>query len=135
MTVPFARAWGGLLFVFAATVAGGCSGDKPSGSVSGVVKYKGSPLAAGEVNFISKTGAAASAKIDANGQFKVANPMPVGEYRAYVAPPIPEPQAPGTKVTAAPKFELPAKFRDPSSSGVVVEVKSGTNDIPIEFKD
>lgn len=124
-------------FVFAVATVGavGCSGEKPTGSVAGVVKYKGSPLAAGEVNFISKTGAAASAKIDASGQYKVSGELETGEYKAYVQAPRPEPQAPGTKTAAASKFDLPPKFRDPGSSGVTVTVKAGSNDIPIEFKD
>lgn len=131
----FTRAAAGFVLFCAALAAGGCSSEKPTGTVAGTVKYRGNPLTAGEVNLLSKTGAAGSAKIDANGQYKVTGELEAGEYKAYFAPPRAEPQAPGTKASPAPKVEVPPKFRDPNSSGVVVTVKSGSNDIPIEFKD
>ena len=131
-----ARFTGGLVLVFAALGASGCgSGEKPTGTVAGKVTYKGSPVTAGNVNLLSKTGAAAIAKIDATGGFKVDGPIEAGEYKVYATPPLPEPQPPGTKQTGPPKFDLPTKFRDPTSSGVVVTVKAGANDIPVEFKD
>ncbi|VTR91132.1 Uncharacterized protein OS=Planctomyces maris DSM 8797 GN=PM8797T_22398 PE=4 SV=1 [Gemmata massiliana] len=131
----FARTASGLALFCAALAAGGCSSEKPTGTVAGIVKYKGNPLTAGEVNFLSKTGSAGSAKIDANGQYKVTGELEAGEYKAYFAPPRAEPHAPGTKAAAVPKVDVPAKFRDPGSSGVVVTVKPGSNDIAVEFKD
>lgn len=125
---------GGWLPVVLALVAG-CGGEKPTGSVSGAVSYKGAPVTAGSINFLSKTGAGAVAKIDSGGRFKLDGELEAGEYKVYATPPVPEPQAPGTKVAAPPKFEVPAKFRDPASSNTTVTVKVGSNDIPIEFKD
>lgn len=122
-------------FVLALALAGCGPGEKPTGTVAGKVSYRGSPVTAGSVNFLSKTGAAAIARVDATGQFKVDGPLEAGEYRVYASAPLPEPQAPGTKATGPPKFDLPAKFRDPASSGVVVTVKAGPNDVPVEFKD
>ena len=127
---------GALVFVFAALAgATGCGGGKQTGSVSGTVRYKGAPVTAGSINFLSKTGSAAIAKIDATGHFKVDGALETGEYRVYATPPLPEPVAPGTKAPALPKFEVPTKFRDPVASGTTVTVNAGANDIPIEFKD
>ena len=112
----------------------GCEGGKPAGSVTGTVKYKGAPLSEGDVNFIGKNGAAAIAKIDASGGFKIDGALEADEYRVYFSSPPPEPAAPGTR-PARPKADLPAKFKDPASSGVVVPIKSGKNDVTIEFKD
>lgn len=132
--LPTRRLAGGWLTV-ALALAVGCGGEKPTGSVSGTVNYKGAPVTAGTINFLSKTGAGAVAKIDATGHFKMEGELEAGEYKVYATPPLPEPQAPGTKVAAPPKFEVPQKFRDPASSTTTVTVKSGANDIPIEFKD
>ena len=48
--------------------------------------------------------------------------------------PIPEPAAPGTKPVPLGKFEVPQKYRDPATSGLVAQVKEGSNDIPIESR-
>src|SRR5688572_3197971 len=109
-----ARAWGGFVLVFV-LFACGCSSEKPSGKVVGKVTYKGNPVTAGDVNFRSKSGAAAVGRIDASGQFKLDGSLEAGEYQVYATPPLPEPQAPGTKAAAPPKFEVPPKFRDPNS--------------------
>lgn len=130
-----ARVAGGFVVVCALLAAGCGKGEKPTGTVAGKVSYKGAPLTAGNINLISSTGAAAMAKIDATGAFKVDGALEAGDYKVYATPPLPEPQAPGTKAAGPPKFDLPQKFRDPASSGVVVTVKAGSNDLPVEFKD
>lgn len=130
-----ARLAGGFVLVFALLGTGCGKGEKPTGTVAGKVSYKGSPLAAGNINFISATGSAGMAKIDAAGRYKVDGELEAGEYKVFATPPLPEPQPPGTKVAGPPKFDLPPKYRDPQSSGVVVTVKAGENDIPVEFKD
>jgi hypothetical protein len=134
VSVPFRLACG--LICVAALVLSGCGqGGKPTGTVSGTVSHKGTPLTSGNVNLISKSGSAAIAKIDEQGRFKVDGAVVAGDYTAYATAPIPEPQAPGSKPAAKTKFELPAKFRDPATSGVTVTVNAGSNDLPIEFKD
>ena len=130
-----ARVAGGIVLVLSLFVAGCGGGPKPAGTVAGTVKYKGAPVTVGDVNFLSKTGAAAIAKIDATGQYKIDGALDAGEYKVYASPPEVEQAAPGTKAAAPRKFDLPVKFRDPNSSGVTVTVKSGSNDIAIEFKD
>jgi hypothetical protein len=121
--------------ILAAALSGCGPGEKPTGTVSGTVSYKGSKLSAGNVNLISKSGSAAMAKIDDTGNFKVEGAIAAGEYTAYASPPIPEPQAPGSKAGPPKKFDLPVKFRDPSTSGTLVTVNAGSNELPIEFKE
>ena len=122
-------------WLVAAVLAAGCgAAEKPTGVVAGTVTVKGTPVHTGSLNLLSKTGAAAQARIDDGGAFKVGGELEAGEYRAYVSPPVPEPQAPGTRVTAPKKFEVPAKFQDPATSGVTVTVKTGTNDLTVDFK-
>lgn len=131
-----ARCLAGLVPVAVALVAAGCGGGgKPTGTVAGKVMYNGAPVAAGMVNFLSPTGSAAQAKIAAGGSYAVADPLEAGEYKVFVSPPLPEPQPPGTRPAPPPKFEVPARFRDPASSATTVVVHAGSNDIPVEFKN
>lgn len=118
-----------------AVAGAGCNGDKPTGTVSGTVSYKGAPLASGDVNFLGKNGAAAVGKIDATGAFKIDEPLEADDYRVYFSSPPPEPVAPGTKVAKPKASDLPKKFKDPLSSGVTVSVKAGKNEVSVEFKD
>jgi hypothetical protein len=112
----------------------GCDGGKPTGSVSGTVKYRGALLTEGDVNFLGKNGSAGVAKIDGSGSFKIDGSLEADEYRVYFSSPPPEPVAPGAKPAKA-KADLPAKFKDPATSGVVVPIKSGKNELTLEFKD
>jgi hypothetical protein len=119
----------------AAVLAAGCgAGEKPAGTVAGTVTYNGAPVQAGSLNLLSRTGAAAQAKLGDGGAFKVDGELEAGEYRAYLSAPVPEPQPPGTRVAAAKKFEVPAKFQDPATSVTTVTVKAGANDLKVEFQ-
>lgn len=112
----------------------GCAEEKPSGLVSGTVKYKGMPLRSGNINFLSTTGAAAIARINDSGDYTVEGSLPAGEYRVYVTPPVPEPGPPG-KVVLPKRFDLPSKFQDPATSGETVVIKEGVNNTALELKD
>jgi hypothetical protein len=118
----------------AAALAAGCGDSRPTGSLAGTVTYKGNPVQAGSLNLLSRTGAAAQEKLDESGAFKVDGPVEAGEYAAYLGPPVPEPQAPGARRAAPPKFDVPPKYQDPATSGVTVVVKAGTNTVPVEFR-
>ncbi|WP_143393833.1 hypothetical protein [Fimbriiglobus ruber] len=83
---------------------------------------------------MSSTGTAAQAKLDSAGAYKVDGQLIAGDYKVYLSPPEIQPSAPGTKPAAPVKFEIPPKFQDPNRSGVIVTVKTGPNDIPVEFK-
>lgn len=136
MISPFStKHVGGLLVAAAVLMAGGCSREKAAGTVAGKVTYNGLPVSAGSVNFISTSGVAASSKIDASGNFRIEEPLQAGEYKVFISPPAQEPTAPGTKATAAEKFEVPPKFREPGTSGIVVTVKAGKNEVPVQFND
>ncbi len=123
----------GALFLGLALLAGGC-GPGEADEVTGAVTYNGKPVEAGVLSLRSATGAAASGKIAA-GRYTIAGPLASGEYAAYVTPPPPEPQPPGKAVAKAAPSALPARFRDPLTSGSTVRLKAGKNDAPVEFKD
>jgi hypothetical protein len=113
----------------------GCG--QPTGEVSGKVTYKGEPVTEGSVGLRMKSkGIAQDAKLDGSGTYTMPAPLPVGTYQAYYVPPTVEPQDP--KIKAPPpkiKSVVPKKHQDAQTSGVSVEVKTGKNDITIDFKD
>jgi len=130
------RLFGNRLVLVASVLilANGCSsGTKPAGTVMGKVTYAGQPLNVGSINLISSAGGAAQAKIGDGGTFKIEGTLDAGEYKAYLSSPKPEPVAPGTKPKATDKFDVVAKCLDPNTSGAKVTVKSGENNVTIEF--
>ena len=127
------RALGALLLSLGLTLLAGC-GPGAADAVSGAVTYNGRPVEEGVLNLRSAAGNAASARIS-GGRYAMAGPLAPGDYQAFVTPPLPEPQPPGKAVAKAPPSPLPARFRDPAGSGVVVTLKAGKNEVPIELKD
>jgi len=113
----------------------GCS--EPTGAVTGKVTYKGEVVTNGAIAFqMPSKGIAQNAKLDAAGKFTMATPLPAGTYKVFYVPPAVEPQDP-TKKTPPPEVKtiVPSKFHDLQGSNLSVDVKSGKNDIPIDFKD
>ena len=108
----------------------GMSGT-PTGQVSGTVQVRGKPLTKGTVNFLMKEkGIGAEAPIDATGKYAFPTPLEAGTYAVSVTPPPAEPVRPGTRPPRVSQ-EIPAKFREPTSSGLTYTVKRGSNDYPI----
>ena len=131
-----ARSTTGLpLLAFALLSVVGCQNEKPTGTVTGSVKYRDEPVTGGSVNLISATGVAAQAPLDEKGEFRIDAPLEAGEYKVFILPPIPGQLPPGSKAPPPPKFTLPGKFREAKSSGVTIAIKAGPNDIPILLKD
>ena len=133
MTTTRPRAPRALLLTLGLTLLAGC-GPGEADAVTGAVTYNGKPVEEGVLNFRSSAGQAASAKI-AGGRYAMAGPLAPGDYQAFVTPPPPEPQPPGKPLAKAPASPLPARLRDPAASGVVVTLKPGKNELPVEFKD
>jgi hypothetical protein len=134
-TIRPARAGWLAAAVLAGAAATGCGGGSGgTGSVAGTVTHAGSPVRGGNLNLISKAGSATQAKIDDDGTFKADGRLPAGDYAAYVTPPEAEPAPPGTKAPAPKKFGVPPKFQSPTTSGVTVSVKGGSNDLKVDFQ-
>src|SRR4051794_13617882 len=115
----------------ACLIPSGC-GDKPPKpevSVRGQILYRGEPLSGGMIVFAphgerGMNGPLATATLNTDGSFTLVGadgkPVPAGWYRIAVAPragsvPLP--------TVEHPYPGLPAKFRNPSSSGLECEVK------------
>ncbi len=122
----------GLLILLSA----GCgSGD--TGTITGKVTYKGSPIAEGDVNIVNKAkGIGIVASIGPEGIFKVTTPLPLGAYEASVTPPAKAPPGlPGKREKEQKYADIPKKARDFKTSGLSFTIKNGVNDVSFDIKD
>ena len=140
----------------------GCGGpERPNmAPVSGVVSFQGQPLVGAQVSFHNdKSPRVASGVTDAQGKFTLTTFDPgdgaiIGEHRVSIAKlqgaselssaSAADPTAAygsgmaaaaSGKMSTLQKNELPAKFANPTSSGLTVTVsKEGPNEFPFDIK-
>jgi len=128
--------WIGIFcFVALGYVAGGCDGR--GAQVSGTVTLDNEPLTTGTVSFHpNQPGPFAYGQVDSVGRYYLSTGtekgLSPGSYTITVdatelVPPTPSNPEP------LPKLITPERYRDKTTSGIVVEVKAGGNDIPIEL--
>jgi hypothetical protein len=123
-----------------ALLAAGCSADgPPRGTVRGRVTVGEKPLAGAVVRFDNpETGVSVVAPLDAGGNYDARTyqgGLPVGRYRVAVTPGgvmTPEQAADPLKAdakgpAARPSVGFAAKYHDPATSGLSVEVRAGGN--------
>lgn len=115
---------------------GGYNG--PTGTVSGTVTINGQPCGKGSINFINENisiHGAAILQTDGSYALKVGTSfsIPVGDYRVAIVgdDPTAPPPDPAALMSNPEKFKanesIPAKYRDPKTSGLLVVVKEGAN--------
>jgi hypothetical protein len=113
--------WPGLLFAAGLLAAAcGCAG---SATVSGKVTYRGRPVVAGSVVFLSADRTARSGVIEPDGSYTVRGVRP-GAVKIGVISRDPAKKARGAARPAG-WFPLPRQFENPESSGVGTTVGSG----------
>jgi hypothetical protein len=125
----------------------GCSGGKAS--AQGKVTFNGRTIKSGSLLFTGPDGNAIIATISegryavygvAAGTVKVgvSNPLPStgvgGRGTGGRGPAGPAAQAPAPAPKDPDWFALPEKLNSPETSGFTVEMKSGANDIDLDFK-
>lgn len=120
----------GLLALLGAT---GCGGKSvPTGTVTGKVLLNGQPYTDADVIFLSlQSGQGSTGTLQEGGTFRLAEPIPVGTYRVYLAPKAGDPEAPPApvKIDAA----VPDKYWNESTSDLQQEIIKGANDVVIEL--
>jgi hypothetical protein len=126
-----------LLLGFALT---GC-GDSESGSVSGTVRFKDTPLPSGTVTFYGPNSLTASAPIQADGTYS-ATKVPLGSVKVAVNTP------PAASEKAKAAFEkmrkgaslggetvsIPPRYGKPDQSGLELTVATGAQVYNIDLK-
>jgi hypothetical protein len=120
----------------AAILLSGCGGaapHNPTGTAKVHVAYGDQPVSEGSVQLVSPgNGKGSFGSLDAKGEATLTG-VETGTYTVVVFPPAasdPDPQRP-----EAPKQypNIPAKFRNQSTSPLKAEVKAGENDIRVDL--
>ncbi len=126
----------GLALIAMAT--GGCGGvakDAPKiAPVSGVLKYKGAPVAEVSVAFYPAKGPAGSATTNSKGEFQIKTNGQLGavvgkhKVTASQAQPAGEiPPAGGAEVELLKKSTIPSKYADQNASDLSIDVPAEGN--------
>ncbi|MFM7291987.1 MAG: hypothetical protein ACKO6B_12270 [Planctomycetia bacterium] len=124
-----------VLALLVTTAAGGC-GRSDMGRVSGVVTYKGAPVADAIVSFTPKNRPMAAGRTDAAGRFTLntyskGDGAVKGVNRVRIEPWSPGPEGfpePGqmpAPIKEPERPDIPKKFRQEDTSGLTVEVIGG----------
>ncbi|QDU19154.1 carboxypeptidase-like regulatory domain-containing protein [Urbifossiella limnaea] len=116
----------------------------PTQPARGFVKYKGAPVKDASVSFQSLDGkVAANGKTDGVGSFTLstygqADGLPAGKYKVVVAVSAAKEIEPGVLAPEPEggfKSPIPAKYANPSTTDILVEVKPGdSSEILIDLK-
>jgi len=120
-------------------LAAGCG--KSKGTISGTVKYKGTPLTSGTIIFRSPDGYTDSTAINSKGEYTLAN-FPVGKAKITVATQPYEKETPSgepsrrraTRKPVANFVAIPKKYSDPEQSDLTCTVESGSNQHNVELE-
>jgi hypothetical protein len=113
------------------------------GQLSGKITHKGNPLPEGSsIALYNPNGGGATAVIDASGNYRLKQGAPVGSYTVIINPPAkmlsPEEAMKASmekKSVDNSSSEVPAKYRDPSTSPAKVEIKEGQNEFSLDMTD
>lgn len=106
----------------------GCSGGRPTGSVSGTVTLGGAPLTAGLVLFSNQAkGVGVTAELDQSGMYEIQS-IAAGEYQVAIEPP-PPPAPHEMDQARVPRDNVPPKYQDLQTSGLTAIVEPGANTV------
>jgi hypothetical protein len=138
MSGRHARVFGLFIACCFAFVSVGCGGGKKA-TVSGKINYRGKPLPTGTVTFFGATNQIVGSGAISDGTYKLAN-VPVGPVKISVTTPpvrMVDPRHPAPKdmpgSPSGPSVPIPPKYSNPEQSQLSYEVKSGTQEYPIDL--
>ena len=125
-------------FLFVMTFLPSCERAVPvTKSLKGQVMYKGEGVVDARIQVqSSESGAAGSARTDANGSYQMETALPTGKYVVTVEPwtdPPPAPLPAGYAPKDNPK--IPKKYRMPATSGLTWDADEGDNELDITMED
>ena len=133
--------WSLLGMLAVLVLAPGCGSR--TGTAAGKVTYQGKPVVWGSVTLTAADGSMHQVGINTDGTYRLEK-VPVGVAKVGVVSPDPTPSARAkasedSRVpTGMPRpqpgawFALPAKFADPGTSGVTLQVGGGSGDIELQ---
>ncbi len=110
----------------------GCSGDAvPTGTVAGKVLLNDAPYTNASVVLLSlETGQGGTAVIQPDGTFRIEEPLPVGSYKAFLAPkPIVAKE--GDEQPVKIDQSVPDKYWNEAMTDISIEIVEGENDVTV----
>ncbi|MDO5552168.1 MAG: hypothetical protein Q4G68_00270 [Planctomycetia bacterium] len=124
-----------LMIVFVSIVVfTGCIKQKePTGSITGMVTYKGQSVTNGEISFRgSERGKGGGCPIAEDGTYSI-NAIPTGDYSIVLLPP---PKGmPGTPEERKPiNYIVPEKYQKFETSNLTFTIKEGKNTFDLNLK-
>lgn len=130
-----------LLVLFFAICLTGCGDKGPKlMPVSGRVTFQGKPVSVGMVRFSNPSaGIDMLADLQQDGVYSVrmakGNGLPEGTYAVAVTPPRVDAPVGSMTTPTLPKCpDIPAKYRDPSTSGLTLTLKSDNAEFSIDMQ-
>lgn len=119
--------------------ATGCEQKEKIGAVKGTVTFEGKPVSEAVVQFSNAEKAVyISAPVSASGTYRVETAsgvgLPLGKYAVAVVPPVPVLITGQTPPPPKDHDDIPTKYRDAKTSGLTVDVVSGSVDFNIDMK-
>lgn len=105
-----------------------------TGKVKGKVTYSGNVVKEARVQFSSKDTGAAVIGTVADGEFVMADPVPVGNYKVAVMTPQESAPDSGVAYKAKEYPDIPLKYRDEFNTDLTAEVKEGENEFNFDMK-
>jgi hypothetical protein len=134
MTRRFPRVVGLGLIAALAAAAAGCSGGSKKVTIDGTVTYRGQPLSSGILRVVSEDGSFATAMVRPDGTFTLTDVVP-GEIRVGIQEAPQGSASSDGKAGPAPARapSLPAKVKDPETSGLKYTITPGTSELKIEI--
>lgn len=113
----------------------GCSPSIPEGTVSGAVTLNGKPYSDSAVMLIDlDSGQAAGADIQSDGSFTIAEPIPLGTYKVYLAPKSLSDEEAAEAKPIKIDTSVPDKYWSEHSTDITVKVEEGENTATVELK-
>lgn len=138
------------VWVMAVALAGCGPTPPPTGTVSGLITYKGQPVTAGTVTFRNDDkGLVAGMRLDSEGRYELryagGKKIPVGDYGVVISPPEPYLPNAAELATAAASADaapppvaspvIPKRYRSPQTSGLNFTVNPGPNTFDLDMND
>jgi hypothetical protein len=119
----------------------GCGPHQQIHPVSGTVTFQGKPVTAGTIRFCNPQAVVdMTAQLQSDGRYEVLMAkgagLPEGIYQVAVMPPGVELPPGPMKERPKPKEypNIPLRYRQPSTSGVTLSVKSGDNRLDLDMQ-
>jgi hypothetical protein len=106
----------------------GC--DTGGGRVAGMVRFRGNPVARGDVSFYDGTTGRGGMAAITSGSFSFSHPLDPGKYAVAVTPP--SPVRPEDPVPQCP--DVPRKYHEATKSGLTFTVTKGQNEYVIDLE-